>query len=56
MSIQEDVKTKLQQKDMEYAQLLISFLQDIDDGRIADTRIKERLFEDITEWVIEEGE
>lgn len=55
MSIQEDVKNKITAYDKEYSVLLLSLLQDIDDGRISDRKIKERLLEEVTEWVIEDG-
>lgn len=55
MSIQEDVKNKIMAQDKEYVSLLISLLQDIDDGRISDRKIRERLLEEVTEWVLEEG-
>ncbi len=55
MSIQEDVKNKIMLQDKEYAGLLLSLLQDIDDGRISDRKIRERLLEEVTEWVLEEG-
>lgn len=54
MSIQRDVKDKLQEQDSEYAALLISFIQEIDDKRVPITRVKERLHKEITEWVLEE--
>lgn len=56
MSIQEDVKNKIMKYDKEYSILLLSLLQDIDDGRISDRKIKDRLLEEVTEWVLEEGD
>ncbi|UDM80390.1 hypothetical protein [Vagococcus fluvialis] len=55
MSIQEDVKNKITKYDKEYSTLLLSLLQDIDDGRISDRKIKDRLLEEVTEWVLEDG-
>lgn len=54
MSIQEDVKNKITKHDKEYSTLLLSLLKDIDDGRISDRKIKDRLLEEVTEWVLEE--
>lgn len=56
MSIQADVESKIRENDTEYSRLLLSFLQDIDDGRISERKIKERLMTEVTEWVLEEGE
>lgn len=56
MDIQLDIKDKLLKKDSEYGYLILDLLKDIEDGRISEVKIKERLMVEITSWVMEEGE
>jgi len=54
MSIQKSIKEKLENKTPKYSELLMEFIEDIDNSRLSDSKAKNRLAQKVDDLVIKE--
>jgi len=54
MSIQKSIKEKLENKTPKYSELLMEFIEDIDNSRLSESKAKNRLAQKVDDLVIKE--